>query len=144
MKLSASQAAKRVGKSVPTITRAIKSGKMSAIPREGGGWIVETSELFRVWPAVSLESDVTSNKLEYETPSETRLLQAEVKVLQEKIEALKYERERECSLLSDTIQDLRTRLDTESVERRLLTAQVTDQREKTSGSARRFWKLLKR
>lgn len=131
MTLSASLAAKRVGKSVPTITRAIKSGKLSAKPREGGGWIIDPSELFRVWPAVSNESDVSPNKLRDETPNETSLLQAEVQTLREKIEAGDLERERERTQLSETIDDLRTRLDAESTERRALTAQLTDQREKT-------------
>ena len=57
MKLSASQAAKAVGKSIPTVTRAIKSGKLSADRLESGGYEVEASELFRVWPAVSNVSE---------------------------------------------------------------------------------------
>jgi len=80
---SASQAAKAVGKSIPTITRAIKSGKLSASPREGGGYIIETSELFRVWPAVSFETDETLTKLGGESAGEIRVLQREVELLRE-------------------------------------------------------------
>lgn len=93
MLLSASQAAKRVGKSVPTITRAIKSGKLSAKPREGGGWIIEASELFRVWPAVSGESDVTPKMLGSETPSETSALQREIELLREMLEETRADRD---------------------------------------------------
>lgn len=144
MKLSASQAAKRVGKSVPTITRAIKSGKLTAEKRDGGGYDIDPSELFRVWPAVSNESDVTPAMLGSETPSDTSVLQAELDAMREKIEATNLERERERTQLSETIEDLRTRLDAESTERRALTAQLTDQREKAPQTPpRRFFGLLK-
>jgi hypothetical protein len=93
MSLSASQAAKKVGKSVPTITRAIKKGRLSAEPREGGGWIIEASELFRVWPAISGESDVTQIILGSETPSETSALEREVELLREMLEETRAERD---------------------------------------------------
>lgn len=41
MKLSASQAAKAVEKSIPTVTRAIKSAKLSAAKLESGRYEVE-------------------------------------------------------------------------------------------------------
>ena len=93
MSLSASQAAKKVGKSVPTITRAIKKGKLSAEPREGGGWIIEASELFRVWPAVSDESDVTSPMLGNETPPEASALEREVELLREMLDETRADRD---------------------------------------------------
>lgn len=93
MELSASQAAKRVGKSVPTITRAIKKGKLSAVPRDGGGWVIEASELFRVWPAVSLDSDVTAQVLDSVTPPETSALEREVELLREMLEETRADRD---------------------------------------------------
>lgn len=143
MKLSASQAAKRVGKSVPTITRAIKKGKLAADKQEGGGYNIDPAELFRVWPAVSSETDQNPNMLGSETLVETSTLQAELDAMREKIEATNIERERERAQLSETIEDLRARLDAESTERRALTAQLTDQREKTTKPARRFFGLFK-
>ncbi|WP_085865774.1 MerR family transcriptional regulator [Pseudooctadecabacter jejudonensis] len=93
MSLSASQAAKKVGKSVPTITRAIKKGKLSAKPRDSGGWVIEASELFRVWPAVSSDSDVTPAMLGDETPSETSVLEREVELLREMLEETRVDRD---------------------------------------------------
>ena len=93
MELSATQAAKKVGKSVPTITRAIKSGKLTAKPRDKGGWIIEASELFRVWPAIPNESDVTPPKLQRETPNETSALQREVELLREMLDEVKTDRD---------------------------------------------------
>ena len=93
MELSASQAAKKVGKSVPTITRAIKKGNLTAKPRDGGGWIIDTAELFRVWPAVSGESDVTPPILGREAPSETSALEREVELLREMLEETRADRD---------------------------------------------------
>ena len=93
MKLSASQAAKAVGKSIPTVTRAIKSGKLSATKLESGGYEVEASELFRVWPAVSGVSGETPTVLGVETPFETSALRREVELLREMLEDAKADRD---------------------------------------------------
>lgn len=93
MNLSATQAAKKVGKSVPTITRAIKNGRLSAKPRNKGGWIIEASELFRVWPAISNGSDVTQLKLRSATHNETSALQIEVELLREMLDEVKTDRD---------------------------------------------------
>jgi hypothetical protein len=116
--LSATQAAKAVGKSVPTITRAIKSGKLSARKLDGGGYEIDPSELFRVWKAVTNSNSVTQPMLERETPKEDSVLRAKLEVMDERLNDAQA-----------TIQDLRDRLDAESAERRSLTAQITDQRQ---------------
>jgi len=116
--LSATQAAKAVGKSVPTITRAIKSGKLSARKLDGGGYEIDPSELFRVWRAVTNSNSVTQPMLERETPIEDNVLRVKLEVMDERL-----------SDAQATIKDLRDRLDAESAERRSLTAQITDQRQ---------------
>jgi hypothetical protein len=121
MKLSASQAAKETGKSVPTITRAIKSGKISAENQKNGGYLIEASELFRIFPPLTHSSDVTPKMLGFETPIVTGVLEA-------KLEA----REREIALLMSERNDLRNRLDTEAEERRKLTLMLTDMRAKAT------------
>ncbi len=140
MSLSASQAATAVGKSVPTITRAIKNGKLSAEKLEKGGYKIDPAELFRVWPAITNESAQNPNILGHETPNESSVLQGEVEALRQQIATIEEERGRERSQLTETIDDLRRRLDAESAERRALTAQLTDQREKAPDlPKRRFW-----
>jgi hypothetical protein len=116
--LTAGEAAKLVGKSVPTITRAIKSGKMSAKPRKPRGWIIEPSELFRVFDAVTDETNSSDTMLVDETPIKDSALQVKLEVMEQRFDDAQA-----------TIEDLRTRLDAESVERRQLTAQLTDQRQ---------------
>lgn len=82
MELSASQAAKATGKSIPTITRAIKSGKLSA-SRNGEGWLIDTSELNRVFPLLPQGANVTPKMLDNETPISANMLQVELKALRE-------------------------------------------------------------
>jgi excisionase family DNA binding protein len=85
MKLSANEAAKRTGKSVPTITRAIKSGKISAEKSGSGGYLIDPAELFRVFPAVAKLNAETLPMLKPETP---RLPPSETHPLQEKVASL--------------------------------------------------------
>lgn len=134
MKYSASQAAKATGKSVPTITRAIKSGKISAEPKEGGGYQIDPSELHRVFPPVTSKGVATPTMSQTETPNETGVLEAELKALRERL-----------ADKDDQISYLRKKLDAESEERHRLTALLTDQRadstpvEAVELSPRRWW-----
>lgn len=97
MKLSASEAAKRTGKSVPTITRAIKSGKISAERADSGSYLIDPAELFRVFPALTRPNNETPPMLGYETPrvtpDETRLLQEKVSSLEASLAEAKAERD---------------------------------------------------
>lgn len=115
-KLSASKAAKAAGVSLPTISRAIKSGKMSADKVEGGGFLVDTSELFRVFPPVTDKGNDTPFMLGSETPNESGVLRLEVEMLRERL-----------TDKDGVIDDLRRRLDAEAEERRKLTLILTDQ-----------------
>jgi excisionase family DNA binding protein len=112
------QAAKAVGKSKPTIARAIRNGRLSASRTQSGEFAIDESELARVFqlsgngPGSMLRSvpgvaDGTS------------------------LAALRVERDRlmaEREDLRETIRDLRTRLDSEVDERRRLLALLTDRR----------------
>lgn len=94
-KFSLTRAAKEVGKSKPTISKAIKTGRLSA-KKVGNGWEIDASELFRVYPKA------TQSEPEKETTSSqsVNLLELEVKMLREQLD-----REQ------DTVEDLRKRLD---------------------------------
>ena len=134
MKYSASQAAKATGKAIPTITRAIKNGKISAERIDGGGYLIDPSELHRVFPPVTRKGDATPTMLGHETPNESGALEVELKMLRERL-----------ADKDDQIADLRKRLDQEGEERRRLTAMITDQRafpahtEAVEPPRRRWW-----
>lgn len=97
MKLSANEAAKRTGKSVPTITRAIKSGKISAERTEAGGYLIDPSELFRVFSAVTTLPDVAPTSSGHETPTlpppETPALEDKIRMLEAALSDAKTERD---------------------------------------------------
>lgn len=93
--LSLSQAAKAVGKSKPALLKAIKTGRLKAI-KGNREWQIELSDLHKVWPRLPDEDvnptgKVTINHDAYET---------EIRMLREML-----------AMQTDTITDLRTRLD---------------------------------
>ena len=111
MKYSAKKAAEAVGKSVPTITRAIKSGKLSAEKKPGGGYVIDPSELFRVYPS---KSNDTGKALPSETPkkgnkseSVTPKISSEINLLREQIDRIDEMNARELKRLEEQIEDLR-------------------------------------
>jgi protein subunit release factor A len=66
MSYTLGEAAKAVGKSKGTISKAIKTGKISAHKKEDGSFSIEAAELHRVYPPVS---ETVSNEHK-ETPDE--------------------------------------------------------------------------
>ena len=97
MKHTAGTAAKAVGKTKSTITKAISSGKLSAIKNYSGAWEIEVSELHRVYPPALPE---TGEIERYDTPKETErnsneiaTLERLLKASQEQIDDLKADRD---------------------------------------------------
>lgn len=123
MAFTASEAAKEVGKSLPTITKAISSGKLSAEGPKGGPYSIQPAELFRVWPRVEGNPSETSKIRVDETSVYPKGLDANLEVLNEKLRSAEALNER----LADEVGDLRRRLDSEAEERRKLTAMLTHQ-----------------
>ena len=95
MKLSVSQAAKEVGKSKPTISKAIKTGRLSA-KKVGVGYQIDPAELFRVYPKAPESLPVNEPQGNHKVFA----LETEVRMLREAID-----REKEIS------DDYRARLD---------------------------------
>jgi len=100
------QAALAIGKSKPTVLRAIQAGKISAVRDETtGGWLINPAELHRLYPPVAAEMVHNAEVTHDVIPNETTVLRREIEILRE-------ERERERQEAQTTIADLRTRLDT--------------------------------
>lgn len=149
MQYTAGQAAKAVDKNIATITRAIKSGKISASKGVDGAWRIDPAELHRVFPIApqglrnpEMQRDATPTQQAI-AGADNALLQ-EVAILRERVrsqEALLSDR-------ADQISDLRGRLDMEGDERRRLAAILTDQSAARPGadrqadaSRRRWWQF---
>jgi len=110
MSWSITRAARETGLSKSTVSRAIKSGKISASRGEDGAYHIEPAELFRVYPkrVAQPPSDAADDapRNPHEEPPATlsrneEILQVKVAMLEEMLG-----RERE------TVADLRKRLDT--------------------------------
>lgn len=146
MQYTAGEAAKATGKNIATITRAIKSGKISASKDASGAWKIEPSELHRVFPVLAqvlrkgtMQQDaILLQEQEY---SSSKALQEELTILRERVRS----QDQLLADRADQIADLRSRLDREGEERRMLAALLTDQRSSTkapkidSTSTRRSW-----
>lgn len=116
-KVSASKAAKLVGKTTPTITKACKSGKMSAEKNPNGGFLIDVSELYRVFHPVKGGANNTASKppndtailqtYTHENSQDSNALRVEVEALRDKVSMMQAERERERADLVDQITDLK-------------------------------------
>lgn len=88
MLLTVGQAAKATGKSKPTITRALRKGLITYAKSElDGSYQIEASELFRVFPALPSASNDTAQVTRSDPANETGVLQVEVKLLREMLDA---------------------------------------------------------
>ena len=146
MQYTAGQAAKAVGKNIATITRAVKSGKISASKGVDGAWRIDPAELHRVFP-IALQDLRNPEMQRYATQPQEGVASADNGLLQEV--AILRERVRSQEMLlsdrADQIDDLRSRLVKEGDERRRLAAILTDQSAARQGAhrqadaARRRW-----
>lgn len=86
MQYSANQAADVTGKNVATITRAIKSGKISATKDASGAWQIDGAELSRVFPlrVQSLQSPETQSDAKPLQRLEDNALREELAALRER------------------------------------------------------------
>ena len=116
MSWSVSRAARETGLSKSTISRAIKSGRISATRQHDGSYLIEPAELFRVYPHNAAQPplgprhDAVRNPLEEASATRSN----EVELLKLKLamteELLAQERENS-QRQQETVQDLRKRLD---------------------------------
>ena len=101
MSYTLGEAAKAVGKSKTTLHRAIKSGKISASKADDGSYVIEPSELHRLFPNVTAGT-VDAPLLRNDTEQQSNTLGT----LRIQMEMQEKERERERTLLQETIADL--------------------------------------
>ena len=79
------EAAKATGKSKPTISRAIKKGVISGKKNHNGEYILDESEVHRVWPMLQVASNDTITVKQSETDSNNNVLQHEIEMLRERL-----------------------------------------------------------
>lgn len=109
--------AELAGVSKGTVSKALKSGRLSYAEKTDNGYLIDTSELFRVFPPKQPETveptRPETDKGNVETPIETGGLRREIELLREQL------RDRD-----GVVDDLRRRLDQSDEERREAQARV--------------------
>jgi hypothetical protein len=108
--LTLGQAAKETGLSKPSISKAIKTGRLSAVKTENGEYQIDPVELFRVYPVTSKPK---ADTLQRETLGLPNGLQAALDAMRELLGQVEGERD-----------DLRRRLDEEATDRRASAEEV--------------------
>ena len=89
MKYTAGQAAKATGVATATITRALKSGRISGQKDDSGAWMIDPSELHRVFPPVSKQDRATPNTQDLETARATPERDPGISALEREIQTLR-------------------------------------------------------
>jgi hypothetical protein len=84
--LTLGQAAKETGLSKTAISRAIKSGRLSAIKNEQGEYQIDPAELFRVYPVTV---NVDSKPERQATQKDNSGLQGQIELLREMVDDLR-------------------------------------------------------
>ena len=135
--LTLNEAAKLCGRAKSTLSKALKSGKLSYISRDEntGAYSIDPAEVLRVYP----EQPVNRSRDRIPTPIETRETVIQDSVLQAKVEVM----EQRFADAEKTIEDLRRRLDESTEQERKLMNQLTDQRQTTpEPQKKRFFGLF--
>lgn len=135
-KYSSAKAAKAVGIAKSTMSEHIHSGKIAAKKLDTGGFEIDASELARVFPDAFMRHITQTGSETPEpngsetpepvgrTPLDVAALRIEIKMLREMLDRSDTDRDSERRAASNTIEDLRARLDQEGAERRQLNAQL--------------------
>lgn len=126
MSYTLGEAAKATGKSKPTIQRAIKSGKISAIKNINGSYSIDPSELHRVYPLKQSDSNSEGKMKQYVTHNNDNGLQVKLDALKRELEAANVERNRERELMEQQIELYKERLARSDKDKDQLTALLTN------------------
>jgi excisionase family DNA binding protein len=143
MSYTLGEAAKAVGFSKPTLSRAIKNGKLSANRQDDGSYSIDPAELQRWKDANGHRNNAAKRVATHvktpETPYETSALQAEVEKLRAQVQADQHER----GFLEQRIEDLRERAERAERKEDQLHTLLVDLRPQAAAEPRKgFWGRL--
>ena len=131
MTYTVAQAAKAIGKSKPTILRAICRGQISATRDDAGAFRIDPAELHRVFPPLDSDADYD--------PGEDTTRRDDLRQRLAVAEARLAETQDAVRTRDDVIRDLRTRLDTATGQLGDALQQVRLLTDRTPAPRRSWW-----
>lgn len=131
MPYTVAEAAKAIGKSKPTILRAIRRGQISANRDDAGAFRIDPAELHRVFPPVDHDAD--------HDPADDVTRRDNLRQCLAVAEARLAETQEAVRTRDDVIRDLRTRLDTATAQLGEALQQVRLLTDRTTPTRRRWW-----
>lgn len=143
MSYTLGEAAKAAGFSKPTLSRAIKNGRLSAKRLDDGSYSIDAAELER-WKDANGHRNGSVRRIATphetpETPNGTSALQAEVAKLRAQVQS----DQRERGFLEQRIEDLRERAERAERKEDQLHALLVDLRPQAPAESRKgFWRRL--
>lgn len=141
MKFTAGQAAKEVGKSLPTISKALKTGRLSA-KKVGNKYEIDASELFRVWPKAIGDDSLPSDGSKDSSLSSVNSNNGdEIKALQDALNAERKVNSEKDARIADLTQRAERAEQKEDTAQAQLVGLLTDQR---TAPRKGFWERLKK
>jgi hypothetical protein len=127
MVITLGEASRQTGKSKAAITKAIKTGRLSAAKGETGDWQIDPAELFRVYPPASEPANRLTAEVHPDLAVETAVLRRELELLHQRLDD-------KDSVISDIKHD-------RDFWRQQATALLTDQSRKPAAKGwRGFWR----
>lgn len=129
MYLSLGQAAKEVGKSKATISKALKSGKLSYVNKTSAGYEIDRAELHRVFPMETPQPLSVNDKKPINANTDMKALEREIEMLREMLDQA-----------NETVERERANADDWKSQAQAQTILLTDGREK---QGRGFWPFKK-
>lgn len=128
MQYTAGQAAEVTGKNISTITRAVKSGKISAHKDTSGAWRIDASELHRVFPL--RKRNLRKHATQEDIPDPEKSDIAQTVGLYEELAALRERVAAQSELLEDKISQISDLKEDRDRWRQQATSLLTDLRYK--------------
>lgn len=133
MKLSLGQAAKECGRSKATISKALKSGKLSFINKTSAGYEIDPAELFRVFPKKNHSATIGNDTKPLDVTTDIAMELGKSRAMNEALEA-------QIQMLRETVEREKANADDWKKQAQAQTALLTDQRSKERGG---FWPFKK-
>lgn len=143
--VSMGQAARMTGKSKPTISRAIRSGKLSASPNGSGGYAIDPAELARVFAIRNPDAGAGDGHAKPSVTPAVPLMEPGDAALREQVAALQGQLDLMRERLDETREQMRERVDELREQRDGWQEQArTAQRLLEARTSRRSWFGLRR